>query len=237
MPPAPTGSKEAILVIEDETDVRDLVRYNLTKAGFRVITAPDGLAGLKAAREERPHAIVLDLMLPEMRGEDVCRELKARESTAAIPVIMLTAKAQTGERVAGLELGADDYMSKPFSPRELVLRVQAVLRRVRTSGTASDKLTVGPFEIDRGTFEVRLDGEKLDLTGIEFKLLVMLIDKRGHSLSRDVLLRDVWGYRNVIDSRTVDTHMRRLRAKLGDFADRIETVRGEGYRFLVEEAD
>jgi two-component system phosphate regulon response regulator PhoB len=150
---------------------------------------------------------------------------------------MLTAKAQTGERVAGLELGADDYMSKPFSPRELVLRVQAVLRRVRTSGTASDKLTVGPFEIDRGTFEVRLEGEKLDLTGIEFKLLVMLIDKRGHSLSRDVLLRDVWGYRNVIDSRTVDTHMRRLRAKLGDFAERIETVRGEGYRFLVEEAD
>jgi two-component system phosphate regulon response regulator PhoB len=128
-------------------------------------------------------------------------------------------------------------MSKPFSPRELVLRVQAVLRRVRTSGTASDKLTVGPFEIDRGTFEVRLEGEKLDLTGIEFKLLVMLIDKRGHSLSRDVLLRDVWGYRNVIDSRTVDTHMRRLRAKLGDFAERIETVRGEGYRFLVEEAD
>jgi two-component system phosphate regulon response regulator PhoB len=237
MPPATTGSKETILVIEDESDVRDLVRYNLTKAGYRVITAPDGLAGLKTAREERPHAVVLDLMLPEMRGEDVCRELKARESTAAIPVIMLTAKAQTGERVAGLELGADDYMSKPFSPRELVLRVQAVLRRVRTSGTASDKLTVGPFEIDRGTFEVRLDGEKLDLTGIEFKLLVMLIDKRGHSLSRDVLLRDVWGYRNVIDSRTVDTHMRRLRAKLGDFAERIETVRGEGYRFLVEEAD
>jgi two-component system phosphate regulon response regulator PhoB len=237
MPPASTGSKETILVIEDESDVRDLVRYNLTKAGFRVITAPDGLAGLQAAREERPHAIVLDLMLPEMRGEDVCRELKVRESTAAIPVIMLTAKAQTGERVAGLELGADDYMSKPFSPRELVLRVQAVLRRVRTSGTASDKLTVGPFEIDRGTFEVRLEGEKLDLTGIEFKLLVMLIDKRGHSLSRDVLLRDVWGYRNVIDSRTVDTHMRRLRAKLGDFAERIETVRGEGYRFLVEEAD
>jgi two-component system phosphate regulon response regulator PhoB len=237
MPPATTGSKETILVIEDESDVRDLVRYNLTKAGYRVITAPDGLAGLKTAREERPHAVVLDLMLPEMRGEDVCRELKARESTAAIPVIMLTAKAQTGERVAGLELGADDYMSKPFSPRELVLRVQAVLRRVRTSGTASDKLTVGPFEIDRGTFEVRLDGEKLDLTGIEFKLLVMLIDKRGHSLSRDVLLRDVWGYRNVIDSRTVDTHMRRLRAKLGEFAERIETVRGEGYRFLVEEAD
>ncbi len=237
MPPTPIGSKETILVIEDESDVRDLVRYNLSKAGFRVITAPDGLAGLKAAREERPHAIVLDLMLPEMCGEDVCRELKARESTAVIPVIMLTAKAQTGERVAGLELGADDYMSKPFSPRELVLRVQAVLRRVHSATVASDKLSVGPFEIDRGAFEVRLDGEKLDLTGIEFKLLVMLIDKRGHSLSREVLLRDVWGYRNVIDSRTVDTHMRRLRAKLGDHAERIVTVRGEGYRFLSEEAD
>lgn len=225
------------MVIEDESDVRDLVRYNLTKAGFRVITAQDGLAGLKAAREERPHAIVLDLMLPEMRGEDVCRELKARESTAVIPVIMLTAKAQTGERVAGLEMGADDYISKPFSPRELVLRIQAVLRRVRSASAASDKSKVGPFEIDRSAFEVRLDGEKLELTGIEFKLLVMLVDKRGHALSRNVLLRDVWGYRNVIDSRTVDTHMRRLRAKLGKHADRIETVRGEGYRFLAEEGD
>lgn len=230
----PPAGKDTVLLIEDESDVLDLVRYNLNKAGFRVIVARDGLAGLKAAREEGPDAIILDLMLPEMRGEDVCRQLKERENTAHIPVIMLTAKAQAKDRVAGLELGADDYVAKPFSPRELVLRLQAVLRRVRSSGPG-EKLVLGPFELDRGSFEVRLDGRKLDLTGIEFKLLVMLMDKRGAPLGRDILLRDVWGYRNVVDSRTVDTHVRRLRAKLGDHAACLETVRGEGYRFRVED--
>jgi two-component system phosphate regulon response regulator PhoB len=174
--------------------------------------------------------------MPEMRGEDVCRELKSREITAGIPVIMLTAKAQPKDRVAGFELGADDYVIKPFSPRELVLRVQAVLRRMRSTGSG-DKLSVGPFELDRGTFEITLDGAKLDLTSIEFKLLVMLLEKRGQPLSREVLLRDVWGYRNVTDSRTVDTHMRRLRGKLGAHASRLDTVRGEGYCFRVEDGD
>ncbi|MFZ4484550.1 MAG: response regulator transcription factor [Chthoniobacterales bacterium] len=232
----PKPDKDTLLLIEDESDVLDLVRHSMTKAGFRVLVARDGLSGLQVARDSRPDAIVLDLMLPEMRGEDVCRELKSREITAGIPVIMLTAKAQPKDRVAGFELGADDYVIKPFSPRELVLRVQAVLRRMRSTGSG-EKLSVGPFELDRGTFEITLDGTKLDLTSIEFKLLVMLLEKRGQPLSREVLLRDVWGYRNVTDSRTVDTHMRRLRGKLGAHASRLDTVRGEGYCFRVEDGD
>jgi two-component system, OmpR family, phosphate regulon response regulator PhoB len=226
---------DSVLVIEDEADVLDLVRYHLGKAGFRVLLAHDGASGLAKARSEKPDAIVLDLMLPGMCGEDVCRELKRSGDTASIPVIMLTAKAQPEERVAGLELGADDYVAKPFSPRELVLRVEGVLRRLRTPALG-EKLSLGPFELDRGTFEVRLEGEKLDLTAIEFKLIAALMDKRGAPISRTDLLRDVWGYRNPIDSRTVDTHMRRLRAKLGPFADCLQTMRGEGYRFNTGEA-
>lgn len=222
--------KPVVLVIEDEEDVLALVRYNLARSGFTVIVEKDGLSGLKAARRALPDAIVLDLMLPEMRGEDVCRELKNDPATAGIPVLMLTAKARPEDRVAGLELGADDYLAKPFSPRELVLRVQAVLRRLH-AGAKSDIVRVGPFELDRGTFEVRMDGAKLDLTSIEFKLLAMLMEKRGRPLTREALLRDVWGYRNVIDTRTVDTHIRRLRAKLGEHAALLETVRSEGYRF------
>lgn len=229
------AATDTVLVIEDETDVLDLVRYHLSKAGFRVLVARDGRSGLEEARAAIPEIIILDLMLPEMRGEDVCRELKSSESTASIPVIMLTAKAQPEERVAGFEIGADDYVAKPFSPRELVLRVQALLRRLRAPGLG-DTLALGPFELDRGTFEVRLEGEKLDLTAIEFKLVAALMEKRGAPLTRETLLRDVWGYRNPIDSRTVDTHMRRLRAKLGVFADCLQTVRGEGYRFNAGEA-
>ncbi len=231
----PTTAKHTVLIIEDEPDVIDLLRLNLAKAGFSVLEARDGLSGLAVAREKRPDAIILDLMLPEMRGEEVCRQLKSRGSTAAIPVIMLTAKAQASERVAGLELGADDYVAKPFSPREMVLRIQGILRRLEAS--ASDKLAVGPFEIDRGSFEVRMDGAKLDLTVIEFKLLVMLMEKRGRVLSREDLLRDVWGYHRLSNSRTVDTHMRRLRTKLGDHAARLETVRSHGYRFRAGQED
>ena len=225
----------SVLVIEDEADVLELVRYHLGKAGFRVLIARDGAVGLAKARSDKPDAVVLDLMMPGICGEDVCRELKSSEDTASIPVIMLTAKAQPEERVAGLELGADDYVTKPFSPRELVLRVEGVLRRLRTPALG-EKLVLGPFELDRGSFEVRLEGEKLDLTAIEFKLIAALMDKRGAPISRADLLRDVWGYRNPIDSRTVDTHMRRLRAKLGPYADCLQTLRGEGYRFNTGEA-
>lgn len=224
------ANRDTVLIIEDEADMLELVRYNMDKSGLRVLVARDGQTGLQKARAEVPDVIVLDLMLPAMSGEDVCRELKAGAITAAIPVIMLTAKAQPEERIAGLELGADDYVAKPFSPRELVLRVQGLLRRQRAPGPG-DTLAFGPFELDRGTFEVRLEGERLDLTAIEFKLLAALMEKRGSPMTRVDLLRDVWGYRNPIDSRTVDTHMRRLRAKLGCHADCLATVRGEGYCF------
>lgn len=230
----PPATRPLVLVVEDETDVRNLVCLHLKKAGCRVREAQDGLSALAAANEEVPDAIILDLMLPEMRGEDVCSALKSRPTTAAVPVIMLTAKAQAGERIAGLELGADDYVTKPFSPRELVLRVQALLRRSQPVAPA-DRIVAGPFELDRGAFEIRMDGAKLDLTSLEFKLLAMLLENRGRTLGRDRLMRDVWGYRNVVDSRTVDTHMRRLRGKLESHADCVETVRGEGYRFRTED--
>jgi len=223
---------ETVLLIEDEQDVVDLLRYNLNRAGFTVSIANNGLEGLEKARDERPEIIILDLMLPEMPGEKVCKALKEDASTAAIPIIMLTAKSQPEERIQGLELGADDYVPKPFSPKELVLRVQALLRRLRKSEQGHN-VEVDEFLIDKATFEVRLSGERLDLTTTEFKLLTLLIERRGRVQSRETLLYDVWGYRNAIDTRTVDTHMRRLREKLGDHAGRIETVRGEGYRFTA----
>jgi two-component system phosphate regulon response regulator PhoB len=218
-----------VLIIEDEPDVLDLIRLHLRKEGYVVIEASDGLAGLKLAREKLPSAVVLDLMIPEMRGEDVCRQLRAREVTAWIPVIMLTAKARPEDRVAGLELGADDYLTKPFSPRELVLRLRLLIQKSRTSNPG-EQLQVGPFALDRATFEVRLGGRKLDLTALEFRLLAALMEKRGQVLTRETLLHDVWGYRNMSSSRTVDTHVRRLREKLGTAGEVIETVRGVGYR-------
>ena len=213
------------------------MRYNLTKAGYRVLQARDGLAGLKAAQTKSPDAIILDLMMPGMPGEEVCRALKAQASTAGIPVIMLTAKAQAEERVAGLELGAEDYVAKPFSPRELILRVENVLRRRRATDDDGRCSKFGAFELDREKFEIRADGAKLELTALEFKLLAMLLENAPRPVSREVLLRDVWGYRGTPDSRTVDTHVRRLRAKLGVHADCVETRRGEGYCFRVEGDD
>ena len=228
---------QTVLVVEDEPDVLDLVRYNLTKAGYRVLQARDGLAGLKAAQTKSPDAIILDLMMPGMPGEEVCRALKAQASTAGIPVIMLTAKAQAEERVAGLELGAEDYVAKPFSPRELILRVENVLRRRRATDDDGRCSKFGAFELDREKFEIRADGAKLELTALEFKLLAMLLENAPRPVSREVLLRDAWGYRGTPDSRTVDTHVRRLRAKLGVHADCVETRRGEGYCFRVEGDD
>lgn len=223
-----------ILIVEDEKEIAKFVDLELQAENYETVVAFDGVTGLSKFRELAPDLVVLDLMLPEMRGEDVCRELKNDGATAAIPVIMLTAKAQTEDRIAGLELGADDYMTKPFSPRELILRIEGLLRRARSAGSG-DKLCVGPFELDRGIFEIRLDGAKLELTAIEFKLLAMMMEKRGETLPREMLLRDVWGYRSVVDSRTVDTHMRRLRSKLGAHAGSIETVRGEGYVFRLSQ--
>lgn len=223
---------DTILIVEDEADVVDLLRYNLNKAGFSVLIANDGLQGLEMARANRPDVVVLDLMLPGMDGKTVCRSLKKDPETESLPILMLTAKSEPAERVQGLEIGADDYVTKPFSPRELVLRVQGLLRRSRTSNRP-ETVEVDDFVVNKNAFEIRLAGTRLDLTTTEFKLLTLLIERRGRTQSRETLLYDVWGYQNVIDTRTVDTHMRRLREKLGTHSSRLETIRGEGYRFNV----
>ena len=222
--------RDTVLLVEDEADVVDLLRYNLNKAGFSVLIAYDGLAGLEMARKSRPEIVVLDLMLPGMDGNAVCKALKKDPETELLPILMLTARGEPSERIHGLEIGADDYVTKPFSPRELVLRIQALLRRSR-SKVGSDVLEVGNFHLDKNKFDIRLEGRRLDLTSTEFKLLAVLIERRGRTQSRETLLYDVWGYQNPIDTRTVDTHIRRLREKLGRHAAKLETVRGEGYRF------
>jgi DNA-binding response OmpR family regulator len=226
--------RDTVLVVDDEPDVVDLLRYHLHRAGFDVLIALTGPSGLKTASESRPDAIVLDIMLPQMTGVEVCKALRASTQTSTIPILLLTAKAELSERIAGLELGIDDYITKPFSPRELVLRVQNVLRRLRPVQSSS-LVVVDEFCVDKGNFEISLSGRRLELTTTEFKLLALLVERRGRTLSRETLLQDVWGYENVIDTRTVDTHVRRLREKLGPAANRIATVRGEGYRFLISQ--
>ena len=221
--------QDTVLVVEDESDVVDLLRYNLSRAGFNVLIANNGTDGLEMARKNRPDVTVLDLMMPGLSGQEVCRALKRDPQTKDLAILMLTAKGEASERIQGLEMGADDYVTKPFSPRELVLRVQALVRRMQA--VRSDVIEVDEFVVDKGAFEVRIEGKRLDLTQTEFKLLTLLIERRGKTQARDTLLFDVWGYQNVIDTRTVDTHMRRLREKLGKHALRLETVRGEGYRF------
>src|SRR5438094_3705486 len=222
-----TGSGRKILIIEDEHDVADLLSLNLRKAGFRVSTAGDGASGLQKARDDRPDFIILDLMLPKMAGLEVCRILKSDAATAQMPILMLTAKAEEIDRIVGLEFGADDYVTKPFSPREIVLRIRAIFRR---GEKADESLSAGPISIDPARHEVRVNGKQVHLTSLEFKLLRALMQRRGRVQERDRLLNDVWGYESVIDTRTVDTHVRRLREKLGKGGDAIETVRGFGYR-------
>src|SRR5262249_7490014 len=197
--------RDTILVVDDEPDVVDLVRYHFHRAGFDVLIAFSGPSGLTVATESRPDAIVLDIMLPQMSGIEVCKALRDSTQTSTIPILMLTAKAEPSERIAGLELGVDDYITKPFSPRELVLRVQNVLRRLRSVHSPS-LVTVDEFCIDKGNFEIALNGRPLRLTTTEFKLLALLVERRGRTLSRETLLQDVWGYENAIDTRTVDTH-------------------------------
>ncbi len=221
---------ETILVIEDEEDVADLVRYHLRKAKYRVVQAADGADGAKLAVSEKPDAIVLDVMLPKLNGFEVTKRLRSDARTAGIPILILSAKGETENRIKGLEFGADDYLPKPFSPKELLLRIQALLRRKGTP--ALESVDTGPFSLDRTSLKVTLDGQRIDLTSTEFKLLSLLIGKAGSIQSREDLLQEVWGYRNTVDTRTVDTHMRRLREKLGDHAACIETIRGEGYRFI-----
>jgi two-component system phosphate regulon response regulator PhoB len=223
-------AKKKILVADDEEDVLELVSRNLLAAGFKVLKADNGRDALTQARDAHPALIVLDLMLPGISGLDVCKTLRADPATKRIPIIMLTAKAEEIDRIVGLELGADDYITKPFSPRELVLRIKSVMRRAADASEPQEILHLGEIEVDRVRHEVRVKREPIEFTATEFKLLALLIERRGRVQSRDVLLNEVWGYESAIDTRTVDTHIRRVRDKLGDAADCIETVRGFGYR-------
>lgn len=226
---SPSPNKK-ILIVEDEPDVVDLLTLQLRKAGgFSIVTAPDGAEGLKKARAEAPALVVLDLMLPRMSGLEVCKVLKSDSVTAHIPIIMLTAKAEEIDRIVGLEFGADDYVTKPFSPREMLLRIKAILRR-GPGELAEEKLTRGAITIDSARHRVLVGGKPIALTAVEFRLLSMLMKRPGRVQARDRLLNEVWGYESAIDTRTVDTHVRRLREKLGKSAGVIETVRGFGYR-------
>ena len=222
---------DTILIVDDEQDVLDLLVYHLQRAGYKTLTARDGNAALQKARDQLPALVVLDLMLPEVEGTEVCKRLKADPKTARIPVLMLTAKAEELDRVLGLELGADDYVTKPFSPREVVLRIKSILRRAQGEGEPVEVLKFGSITVDLSKHEATVKGKPLDLTATEFKLLATLMERRGRVQSRDRLLNDVWGYEGDVDTRTVDTHVRRLREKLGKAADCVETIRGVGYRF------
>lgn len=223
------------LIVDDEQAIVDLVRHHLEKEGIVCLEASEGETALQLARTERPDLLVLDLMLPGIDGLEICRLLRRDPATAAMVMIMLTAKAEEVDRVVGLEMGADDYVVKPFSPRELVARVKAVLRRGRDPQTGTIR-RIGTLEVDDAKHQVRLAGQVVDLTVKEFDLLSALMQAKGRVLNREQILEVVWGYANAVDveSRTVDVHVRRLREKLRDESRRIVTVKGVGYRFETE---
>ncbi len=230
------GAVKRVLVVDDEPDITALVAYHLAKAGYRVSTAATGPDALRAARDERPDVVVLDLMLPGVSGYDVLAELRRREETRDVGVILLTARREEPDRIRGLSLGADDYLTKPFSPQELLLRVSALLRRLAAPAvSAGSLLSAGPITIDRSAHRVTLDGRELTLTATEYKLLVTLVERRGRVQTRPQLLETVWEAQPDIQTRTVDMHVQRLRSKLGEAGKLIETVRGFGYRFRAAE--
>ncbi len=225
------ASAEHILVVDDEADIVALVAYHLARAGYRVTTASSGTEALSLARSDRPSLIVLDLMLPGISGYEVLERLRADDNTRQVAVLMLTARRDEQDRIRGLTLGADDYLTKPFSPHELVLRVGAILRRTAGAGDRqSDLLTVGPITIDRAAHSVQVEGQEVELTPTEYRLLLLLAERRGRVQERARLLESVWDAAPDVQTRTVDMHVQRLRAKLGDAGELIETVRGFGYR-------
>ena len=233
---------ESILVVDDEKDLVDLLDYNLRQAGFRVTTALNGKAAVDLARRDKPHLVLLDLNLPDLSGTEVLKLLRGDPGTRAIPVILLTARNDEIDRLIGFELGADDYVTKPFSVRELILRVRAVIKR---GGASAEKWregdaqvhSAGPIEVDMAAHRVSVEGKAVELTITEFRLLADLVRARGRVRSRDALLSEVWGYDAEVMSRTVDTHVRRLREKLGPASQWLETVRGVGYRILAAPTD
>jgi two-component system, OmpR family, phosphate regulon response regulator PhoB len=227
----PSATAERVLVVDDEPDIVALVAYHLAKSGYSVSTATSGPEGLAAARRDKPAIIVLDLMLPGLSGQEVMEQLRGDPSTSGVAVLMLTARREESDRIHGLTLGADDYLTKPFSPQELVLRIGAILRRVKAGREESqDVRQVGPLRIDSTAHRVTVDGREVDLTPTEFKLLLLLAERKGRVQPRNLLLEIVWEAAPDIQTRTVDMHVQRLRAKLGAAGELIETVRGFGYR-------
>ena len=220
-----------ILVVDDEADIAELVCVNLEKNGFKTRRCPDGEQAMQALEDRLPDLVVLDVMMPGIDGLEVCRRIRARERTAALPVLMLTARAEEMDKVLGLEMGADDYLAKPFSPREMVARVRALLRRSGPQSPATTAKKSGVLEIDRERFEVRVKGKKVELTALEFQLLDFLAARPERVATRDLMLEEVWGMDSEAQTRTVDVHVRRLRKKLGPAAKYIQTLRGLGYKF------
>ena len=229
--------KEKILNVEDEKDIIKMLEYNLKKEGFRVVDARDGEDALDLANRENPDLILLDLMLPGMDGLEVCKALKKENKTGSIPVIMLTAKSQESDKVVGLELGADDYVTKPFSPRELIARIKAVMRRVTEKEKLPEIFQAGDLKIDFARISVTVKDKPVELTAKEFELLKTLLKAKGRVLSRDHLLDTIWGFDHAmeIQTRTVDVHIRTLRKKLKNASKYIITVKNYGYRFEIEE--
>ena len=224
----------SVLIIEDEADLQEVLRYNLTAAGHTVALAGRGGQGLALCRDRRPDLVILDIMLPDMQGTDIIKALKRDASTRGIPVIMLTAKSEEIDRVLGFELGADDYVTKPFSIRELLLRIQAVLRRVEQTAEPPPVHHFGKLRIDPSAHRAFVDDAEVELTALEFRLLLLLFERRGRVQSRDALLDELWGGESDVEMRTVDSHVKRLREKMGAAAQYVETVRGVGYRFASE---
>lgn len=223
-----------ILIVEDEPDLQHVLQYNLKQAGHESMVAKLGLEGLRLAREHHPDLVLLDLMLPDCMGTEVCKQLKQDPSMRSTAVIMLTARGEEFDRVVGFELGADDYVVKPFSVRELLLRIQAILRRGKPETPSSEPVVeFGRLRIDRGAHRIWVDGTEVELTALEFRLLVTLYDRKNRVQTRSALLDDVWGIQADITTRTVDTHVKRLREKLEGARDYVETVRGVGYRFVA----
>jgi two-component system phosphate regulon response regulator PhoB len=223
-----------VVIVEDEKDLAELLAFNLQKEGWQTVVALDGRSGFEQITAELPDLVILDLMLPELTGIEVCKLLRRQEKTAAIPVIMVTAKGEEIDRVVGFEVGADDYLVKPFSTRELLLRIKAILRRTAPLPPTEKIIRFGLLTIDEERHRVTVNGEKITLTLTEFKLLAVLAQRPGRMQSRERLLQDVWGYSSDADTRTVDTHITRLRSKLGTAGEMIRTVRGYGYKLELE---
>ena len=222
---------QKIYIVEDEPDIRETLKYNFSNEGFKVFTAPDGEEALSNIKKVLPDVLILDLMLPGLSGLDVCKSIRADDDIKDMSIIMLTAKGEEIDRVIGFELGADDYVTKPFSVRELILRVKVLLKKQRESLVENKLVTFGPIRIDLDAHELKINDKEIVLTALEFKLLQHLVKRKGRVQTREQLLGDVWGYSAEVTTRTVDTHIKRLREKLGNTSDYIQTIRGVGYRF------